>query len=82
MGVSTDKVEAQKKFHSAQNLPYDLIADPEAKIVDAFKVAKIAMGKLAAREAFIVKGGKIIWHDAKASTDKQAEDVLAVLGGK
>lgn len=82
MGVSTDKVEGQKKFHSAQSLPYDLIADPEAKIVDAFKVAKIAMGKLAAREAFLVKDGKIVWHDAKASTDKQAEDIKAALGGK
>lgn len=74
-----DPVAANKSFHTAQKLPYDLISDPDGKVVDAFKVAKIAGGKLCAREAFVVKGGKIVWHDAKATTDKQAEDALLVI---
>jgi peroxiredoxin Q/BCP len=34
---------------------------------------------MASRQAFLVSGGKIVWRDLKASTDKQAEDVLAAL---
>jgi thioredoxin-dependent peroxiredoxin len=79
LGVSMDKVEAQKNFHTNHKLPYDLIADADGKIVDAFKVEKMMMGKLASRQAFLVKGGRIVWHDAKASTDKQAEDILREL---
>jgi peroxiredoxin Q/BCP len=79
LGVSMDKVESQKTFHTNQKLPYDLIADPEGKIVDAFKVEKMAFGKLASRQAFLIKGGRIVWHDAKAATDQQAEDILREL---
>jgi peroxiredoxin Q/BCP len=34
----------------------------------------------ASRQAFLIKDGKIIWHDAKASTAEQAADVLKVVG--
>lgn len=79
LGVSMDKVEAQKKFSDDFSLPYDLIADPEGKIVDAFKVEKIMLGKLASRQCFLVKDGKVVWHDAKASTAEQAADIKRVL---
>lgn len=75
LGVSTDKAEQQKEFQQAQRLPYSLLADPEGKLLAAFNVA--AMGGVANREAFLIRDGKIVWHDASASTDKQAEDVLA-----
>jgi peroxiredoxin Q/BCP len=79
LGVSMDKVEAQKKFSDDFSLPYDLIADPEGEIVDAFKVKKMMMGKLASRQCFLVKDGKVVWHDAKASTAQQADDIKRVL---
>lgn len=81
LGVSFDQPEAQKKFRDDFTLPYDLIADPEGKIVDAFGVKRMERGTmtLAARQAFLVKDGKIVWKDTQASTDKQAEDIQRVL---
>ena len=81
LGVSFDKPEAQKKFQNDFKLPYDLIADPEGKIVEAFKVERIMKGllPLASRQCFLIKEGRIIWHDAKASTDQQAADIKRVL---
>jgi len=82
LGVSFDKPEAQKKFKDDHKLPYDLIADPEGKVVEAFKVEKIIKGplSLASRQCFLIKDGKVVWHDAKASTAEQAADIKRVLG--
>jgi peroxiredoxin Q/BCP len=84
LGVSFDKPEAQKKFKDDFTLPYDLIADPEGKIVDAFKVERMVRGSanLATRQAFLVKDGKIVWKDTKASTSEQAADIKRVLAAK
>lgn len=81
LGVSFDKPEAQKKFRDDFTLPYDLIADPEGKIVDAFKVERMVKGllNLATRQCFLIKGGKVIWQDKKASTAEQADDIKRVL---
>ncbi len=82
LGVSFDKPDAQKKFKDKFTLPYDLIADPEGKIVEAFKVEKMLKGlfSLAKRSCFLIKGGKVVWHDMQASTDQQAADIKRVLG--
>jgi peroxiredoxin Q/BCP len=81
LGVSFDKPEAQKKFRDDFTLPYDLIADPEGKIVDAFKVERMIKGllNLATRQCFLIKDGKVIWQDKKASTAEQANDIKRVL---
>ena len=81
LGVSFDKPEAQLKFKDKFKLQYDLIADPEGKIVDAFGVERIVKGttNLASRQAFLVKGDKIVWKDTKASTAEQAADIKRVL---
>ena len=81
LGVSFDKPEAQKKFKADFTLPYDLISDPEGKIVDAFKVDRMIKGllNLASRQCFLVKDGKVVWHDKKASTAEQAADIKRVL---
>ena len=82
LGVSFDKPEAQKKFKDDHKLPYDLIADPDGKVVEAFKVEKMMKGiiPLATRQAFLIKDGRVVWHDAKASTDQQAADIKRELG--
>lgn len=82
VGVSTDGLEAQKSFKEKFNLPYTLISDPELKVVKAFGVPLVGaglVGSMASRQAYLVKDGKIVWRDLKASTKKQAEDVLAAL---
>ena len=77
VGVSTDTPESQKAFKAKYHLPFILIPDTEKKVLDAFGVSTIA--GLSTRQAFLIKDGKIVWHDASASTDKQAQDVLKQL---
>ena len=79
LGVSVDKPEANKKFQEKFHLPFPLVSDTEGKVVDAFKVSKIPVLGLASRQCFVIKDGKVVWHDPKASTDKQADDIKAVL---
>lgn len=81
LGVSFDKPDAQKKFKADFTLPYDLIADPEGKIVEAFKVERMVKGllNLATRQCFLIKNGKVVWQDKKASTAEQAADIKRVL---
>jgi thioredoxin-dependent peroxiredoxin len=79
LGVSTDKPEAQKKFIADHNLPFDLIADPDGKVLEAFGVARMPGIGLSTRQAFLIKGDKIVWYDAKASTADQAADIRRVL---
>jgi peroxiredoxin Q/BCP len=75
--VSTDDVAAQKAFRAKFQFPFPLIADTDKKVTAAFGVPT-TMG-FASRQAFLIKDGKVIWRDLKASTKQQAADVLAVL---
>jgi len=76
VGVSTDNVETQKGFKDKNHFPFTLIADTEKTVIKGFGVST-TMG-FASREAFLIKNGKIVYHDA-GITDKQAENVLAFL---
>ena len=76
-GVSMDKVPAQKAFKEKYKLPFDLLADSDHKVVDAFGVPN-AMG-FSKRQAFLFKDAKLVWSDLSAATEKQAEDVLKFL---
>lgn len=80
LGVSTDGAEAQQKFKTQHRLPYDLIADPDGKILAAFGVGKV-LGLLpfASRQCFLIRNGRIVWHDSSASTATQADDIRRVL---
>lgn len=78
IGVSIDSVADQKAFKEKYRLPFTLIADHDKEVVKAFGVPSM-MG-FAKRQAFLIKGGEIIWTDYSASTSQQAEDVLKVIG--
>ena len=73
-GVSMDTVSAQKRFAEKYHLPFALLADPEGKIVDGFGVAK--RNGHASRQSFLIRNGKIIWHNAKVNAETHAEEVL------
>ena len=80
IGVSHDDVAAQKAFKEKYHLPFTLIADTDSAVLKAFGVPNIPLTSLATRQAYLVdKNGKIVWADYKASTEKQAQDVLAEL---
>jgi thioredoxin-dependent peroxiredoxin len=80
-GVSLDSVEAQKAFEEKEHLPFQLLSDTDRQVTSAFGVPLIK-DAFATRQAYLFKDGKLIWLDTKASTDKQAQDVLAVLAGR
>lgn len=75
IGVSHDTVGEQKAFSDKFKFPFTLIADKDSKVILAFKVKQMVGSGMASREAFLIKNGQVVWHDAKASTDKQAEDI-------
>lgn len=72
-GVSGDPVASQAKFRADHQLPYPLIADDGAALHQALGVRRFS------RQALLFKDGQLVWKDTKASTAKQAEDVLAAL---
>jgi peroxiredoxin Q/BCP len=82
IGVSLDTVSDQKAFKEKYHFPFTLVSDPDKTVVNAFGVTvrKVPdIGEIATREAFLIKDGKIVWADYKASTKTQAEDVLKVI---
>jgi len=52
-GISTDSIEAQSKFHTAQHLNFTLLADPDLKIVSLYG-AKMPILSLSKRWTFII----------------------------
>jgi peroxiredoxin Q/BCP len=78
VGVSVDPIEKQKEFKEVNHFPFPLIADTDKKVVKAFGQSG---AMLASREAYLIKDGKIVYHDEK-QTEKQAEMVLAFLNEK
>lgn len=76
-GVSTDKVDDQKKFVEKEELQYELLADPDKKIVDAFGVP--AAGNFASRSAYLFKDGVLVWQDLKGATATQGKEILAAI---
>jgi len=77
LGVSNDKPNAQLAFQQKFELPFDLLADTNHAVIDAFGVPK-TMG-FASRQAFLFKDGILIWKDLSASTTEQATDILNVI---
>ena len=75
VGVSVDPIEKQKEFKEFNHFPFPLLADTDKKVVKAFGQAGTG---LAARECYIIKGGKIVYKDTGV-TDQQAANVLAFL---
>jgi thioredoxin-dependent peroxiredoxin len=59
-------------------LPFELLSDKDKRVTSAFGVPLIQDSR-ATRQAYLFKDGKLVWLDTKASTDKQAQDLLEVL---
>lgn len=76
IGVSQDSPAKQKLFAQKYNLPFTLVADEDRAVIQAFGVPAIPLVGLAQRQAFLFKQGTLVWRDQKASTEKQAKDVL------
>jgi len=79
IGVSHDGSAAQLAFKEKNHFPFPLIADEDQTVSKAFGVPNITATSLTARQAYLIKDGKIVWADYKAKTTEQAADVLKVI---
>ncbi len=77
-GISADTVEDQRKFKEKYNFPFQLIADKDGKVIDAFGVEKLPTG-MSKRVSFLAKDGKIVWRDLKPKPDQQSAAVYAAM---
>jgi peroxiredoxin Q/BCP len=78
LGVSMDKPESQKAFQDKYKLPFPLIADPEGNVVKAFGVPTMRIG-FPSRQSFLVRDGKIVWHQPKVNAGSHLEEVLKAI---
>lgn len=85
LGVSTDSVESHKKFATAYQLPYTLLADPTKEVVGRYGVfgEKKFMGNAymgTSRTSFLIDpSGKISKVYEKVKPAKHASEVIADL---
>ena len=87
LGVSTDSEKSHQKFISKFQLPFDLLADVDKKIVEDYGVwgeksmyGKKYMGTF--RKTFLIDDGKIVKVFDKVDVAKHADEVLAAFGEK
>lgn len=87
LGVSTDNEKSHQKFISKYQLPFDLLADTEKQIVEAYGVwgeksmyGKKYMGTV--RKTFLIDNGKIVKIFDKVNVAEHADEVLAAFGEK
>jgi peroxiredoxin Q/BCP len=86
-GVSTDSEKSHQKFINKYQLPFDLLADTEKQIVEAYGVwaeksmyGKKYMGTL--RQTFLIDNGKIVKIFDKVNVSEHADEVLVAFGEK
>ncbi len=88
LGVSIDDEKSHQKFIAKYDLPFDLIADTDKKIVEKYDVwgeksmyGKKYMGTL--RKTFLIgDDGKIVKIFDKVKVGEHADEVLAAFGEK
>ncbi|CAL9733517.1 peroxiredoxin Dot5p [Monosporozyma servazzii] len=68
MGVSADNVNAQKKFHSKHLLPYDLLSDPDRKLIGVLGAKKTPNSGII-RSYWIFVDGKLKFKKVKVSPE-------------
>jgi peroxiredoxin Q/BCP len=80
-GLSTDDVDSHAAFVDSEGLAFDLLADPEGEIVDAFGVELLeGPGEpAAARTTFVLAEGEVRAVYEDVDPDGHASDVLADL---
>ncbi|MCD9189075.1 MAG: thioredoxin-dependent thiol peroxidase [Pyrinomonadaceae bacterium] len=88
LGVSTDDEKSHQKFITKYNLPFDLLADTEKEIVEAYGVwgEKNMYGKKyfgINRTTFLIDAdGRIVKIFKKVKVDEHADEVLEAFGEK
>lgn len=74
-GVSTDDVDSHREFAAEHDVPYDLLADPDGDLCEAFGVPRDGQGR-AERTTFVLADGEVQAVYGGVSADGHARDVL------
>jgi peroxiredoxin Q/BCP len=77
-GVSTDGVDSHRAFADARGVEFDLLADPDGEVIDAFGVERDPQGR-AKRTTFVLADGAVHRVYTAVAPDGHARDVLADL---
>ena len=75
-GVSTDDVESHQQFAEKYEIRFDLLADPDAEIADAFGVGVDSSRGAASRTTFVLADGEVEAVYDGVDPDGHARDVL------
>ncbi|PGF16140.1 peroxiredoxin [Natrinema sp. CBA1119] len=74
-GVSVDDVDSHRSFSESEGLEFDLLADPDAEIADAFDVERRDSG-VTTRTTFLLADGEVQAVYEGVDPDGHARDVL------
>ncbi|WP_226483116.1 peroxiredoxin [Natrinema amylolyticum] len=74
-GVSTDDVESHRSFCESEGLEFDLLADPDGEIADAFDVELRDSG-VTSRTTFVLADGEVQAVYEGVDPDGHAREVL------
>lgn len=86
IGINSGSVESHKAFQEKENLPFDLLSDPDNKVLKLFGVKEEDLGKMvvSGRETFVIgKNGTIVYsfRDFMNGED-HSKEVLSYLMSK
>ncbi|WP_433902732.1 peroxiredoxin [Sphingobacterium puteale] len=86
IGINKGTVESHKAFHEKQHLPFDLLSDPDNKVLDLFGVKEEDLGNmvLSGRETFVIgRDGTIVYKFRDfMKGDEHSKQVLSYLSSK
>lgn len=74
-GISTDDVDTHAEFAAAADVEFDLLADPDGEVVDAYDVERDPSDR-AKRTTFVVDDGEVQAVYEGVDPDGHARDVL------
>lgn len=74
-GISTDSVADHREFATDHDIEYDLLADPDGTVCEAFDVERDHAGR-PVRTTFVLADEQVIRTDEGVSPDGHARDLL------
>jgi peroxiredoxin Q/BCP len=74
-GVSLDDVDSHADFAESQGIEFDLLADPDGNVADAFAVERMEDGRTK-RTTFVLAGGQLCGLYEGVRPDGHARNVL------
>jgi len=86
IGINSGSVESHKAFHTKEHLPFNLLSDPDNKVLNLFGVKEQDFGtmKVSGRETFVIgKDGTIVYSFRDfMQGDEHSKQVLDYLKSK